>query len=102
MTIRVRAWPPLWQTGGPHPGRPADLPVRGSWRLMKSAFRIDSTLTLVVLAVLIAGCFLVLQPFLTAIVWAAILCVTMWPLFHAGERLAGRPPRPGRGSRWWR
>jgi predicted PurR-regulated permease PerM len=48
---------------------------------MKSVFRIDSTLTLVVLAILIVGCFLVLQPFLTAIVWAAILCVTMWPLF---------------------
>ena len=48
---------------------------------MKSAFRIDGTLTLVVLAILIVGCFLVLQPFLTAIVWAAILCLTMWPLF---------------------
>jgi len=49
---------------------------------MKSAFRFDSTLTLVVLAILIVGCFLVLQPFLTAIVWAAILCTTMWPLFR--------------------
>ena len=48
---------------------------------MKSAFRIDSALTLVVLSVLIVGCFLVLQPFLTAIVWAAVLCATMWPLF---------------------
>ena len=48
---------------------------------MKPTFRIDQTLTLVVLTVLIAGCFLVLQPFLSAIVWAAILCATMWPLF---------------------
>ena len=48
---------------------------------MKTTFRIDNTLTLVVLAILIIGCFLVLQPFLTAIVWAAILCATMWPLF---------------------
>lgn len=53
---------------------------------MKTTLRIDQTLTLVVLAVLIAGCFLVLQPFLTAIVWAAILCATMWPLF---ERTSG-------------
>jgi len=53
---------------------------------MKSTFRIDSALTLVVLAFVIFGCFLVLQPFLTAIVWAAILCATLWPLF---ERLTG-------------
>jgi predicted PurR-regulated permease PerM len=59
---------------------------------MKPALRIDSTLTLVVLAILILGCFLVLQPFLTAIVWAAILCVTMWPLFvHVTRWLGGRP-----------
>ena len=59
---------------------------------MKSTFRIDSTLTFVVLAILIAGCFLVLQPFLTAIVWAAILCVTMWPLFtRVSAWLGGRP-----------
>ena len=38
-------------------------------------------LTLAVLALLIVGCFLVLQPFITAVVWAAILCVTSWPLF---------------------
>ena len=47
---------------------------------MKSTLRIDGALTLAVLAILITGCFLVLQPFLTAIVWAAILCATMWPL----------------------
>ena len=38
--------------------------------------RLDQTITLVVLAVLIAGCFLVLQPFMTAILWAGILCAT--------------------------
>jgi len=43
--------------------------------------RIDQMLTLSVLALLIVGCFLVLQPFITALVWAAILCVTAWPLF---------------------
>jgi predicted PurR-regulated permease PerM len=56
---------------------------------MKSAFRIDNALTFVVLAGLIAGCFLVLQPFLTAIVWAAILCATMWPLFVRVTRWLG-------------
>jgi len=58
---------------------------------MKAPFRIDSTLTLVVLALLIAGCFLVLQPFLTAILWAAILCATLWPAFEGLKRwLRGR------------
>ena len=47
---------------------------------MKSTPQIDRTLTLVVLALLIAGCFLVLRPFVTAIIWAAILCATIWPL----------------------
>jgi predicted PurR-regulated permease PerM len=53
--------------------------------------RIDQALTLSVLAMLIAGCYFVLQPFLTALVWAAILCTTTWPLYlrlHA--RLHGR------------
>jgi predicted PurR-regulated permease PerM len=56
---------------------------------VRARFRIDSTLTLAVLALLIAGCFLVLQPFLTAIVWAAILCATMWPLFVRVSRWMG-------------
>ena len=43
-------------------------------------------LTLAVLALLIVGCFLVLQPFITALVWAAILCVTSWPLFSRLRR----------------
>jgi predicted PurR-regulated permease PerM len=55
------------------------------------ASRIDQVLTLAVLAMLIIGCYFVLQPFLTALVWAAILCTTTWPLYlrlHA--RLGGR------------
>lgn len=60
--------------------------------------RIDQTLTLVVLAVLIVGCFFVLRPFMTALAWAAILCTTTWPLFlrlkaalrgHAGLAAGG-------------
>jgi predicted PurR-regulated permease PerM len=58
---------------------------------MKSTPQIDRTLTLVVLALLIAGCFLVLRPFLTAIIWAAILCATIWPLYlRLRNRLKGR------------
>ena len=47
---------------------------------MAKASRIDRTITLVVLAVLVGGVVLVLQPFLSAIVWAAILAATMSPI----------------------
>ena len=29
----------------------------------------------------VAGCYLVLQPFLTAVLWAVVLCCTTWPVF---------------------
>ena len=52
----------------------------------------DQAITLVVLAVLVVGVFLVLQPFLSAIVWAAMLAATTWPVFAwLRRRLAGRP-----------
>ena len=58
---------------------------------LKPFSRLDQTITLVVLAVLIAGCFLVLQPFLTAILWAGILCATTWPLYQRlVKRMRGR------------
>ena len=54
-------------------------------------FRIDQALTLAVLAMLIIGCYFVLQPFLTALVWAAILCTTTWPIYlRLAARLRGR------------
>ncbi|HEX6945414.1 MAG TPA: AI-2E family transporter [Casimicrobiaceae bacterium] len=52
--------------------------------------RIDRTLTLVVLAVLVSGVYLVLRPFLSAIVWAAILAATTWPLYEWMERRTHR------------
>jgi predicted PurR-regulated permease PerM len=58
---------------------------------MRPTAQIDRTLTMVVLALLIAGCFFVLQPFLTAILWALILCATIWPLFlRLRDSLRGR------------
>ena len=50
----------------------------------------DQAITLVVLAVLVAGVYLVLEPFLSAIVWAAILAATDL----AALRLDGEPRRP--------
>jgi predicted PurR-regulated permease PerM len=51
------------------------------------AARIEQWITLAVLAVLIAGCYLVLQPFLTALIWALVLCCTTWPAFMALQRV---------------
>jgi predicted PurR-regulated permease PerM len=48
---------------------------------------IDRALALVALSLIIVGCFLVLRPFLTAILWAAILAITLYPLY---ERLLKR------------
>ncbi len=53
--------------------------------------RIDRTITLAVLAILVVGVFLVLQPFLSAIVWAAILAATTWPMFHWLDNRFGNP-----------
>jgi predicted PurR-regulated permease PerM len=51
----------------------------------------DQTITLVVLAVLVVGVYLVIQPFLSAIVWAAVLAATTWPIFTwLRRRLSGR------------
>lgn len=53
----------------------------------------NKRLARIVLVTLLAlGCFLILQPFVAAILFAAILCVTTWPL-HGWllARLGGRP-----------
>jgi len=49
--------------------------------MRKPATRIDQALTMIVLLVLIVGCLLVLQPFLSALAWAVILCTTTWPAY---------------------
>src|SRR5258708_10792317 len=72
----------------PHP--PASIlseppyvpPVKSS-----ATARIEQWITLVVLAVLVGGCYLVLQPFLTAVILAIILCCTTWPVFTGLQRV---------------
>jgi predicted PurR-regulated permease PerM len=52
---------------------------------------VEQWITLTVLVVLIAGCYLVLAPFLSAVLWAIILCCTTWPVFNHLQRvLRGR------------
>src|SRR6185503_19313861 len=53
--------------------------------------RFEQHARVVAVALLALGCFLVIQPFLGAIIFAAILCFSTWPLFVATrERLGGR------------
>ncbi|MDH4180600.1 MAG: AI-2E family transporter [Betaproteobacteria bacterium] len=53
---------------------------------MQPSERIDQTLALAGLALIIVGCYLVLRPFLTGLLWAVILVVTLWPMNHALRR----------------
>lgn len=55
--------------------------------------RIEQIIQIVAIAVLVIGCFMVLRPFLAAILAAAILCFSTWPLQQLLERWAG-------GRRW--
>jgi predicted PurR-regulated permease PerM len=43
--------------------------------------RIEQIIALVALALLVLGVFFVLRPFLSAILWAIILCFSTWPLY---------------------
>jgi predicted PurR-regulated permease PerM len=53
--------------------------------------RFEQYARITAIALLVIGCFLVLQPFMGAILFAGILCFSTWPLFVAlRERLGGR------------
>ena len=43
--------------------------------------RFDNLAQLAVIFILVAGCFLVLRPFLAATLLAAVICVSTWPLY---------------------
>ena len=49
--------------------------------------KIEQWITLTVLALLVIGCYLVLQPFLSAVLWAIVLCCATWPAFIGLKRL---------------
>jgi predicted PurR-regulated permease PerM len=54
---------------------------------MNSTLRTDQILAFGILLLLIVGCFLVLSPFLTDLLWAAVLTFSSWRLY---ERLRAR------------
>lgn len=51
--------------------------------------RLERGIAIALLAGLFIGCFLVLRPFVAAILWAAILAYATWPAFLAVERRLG-------------
>lgn len=50
---------------------------------------IESLFAAAALSFLAIGCFLVLRPFLSALMWAVILCYASWPAYHWLERRLG-------------
>jgi len=48
---------------------------------------IDRWIALLVLVIIVVGCFFVLAPFLTAMMWAFILCCATWPVFLRARKL---------------
>ena len=60
---------------------------------MSTAKNIEQLIALSLLVLLIIGSYLVLRPFVSALLWAALLCYATWPLFlrlnrELGERRA--------------
>jgi len=51
--------------------------------------RIEQIIQLVASAALVIGCLMVLKPFLTALLSAAILCFSTWPVYRLIERKLG-------------
>ena len=44
--------------------------------------KLEKNIGLVVLLILLLGCLLVLRPFVSALLWAVVLCSTSWPLYR--------------------
>ena len=60
---------------------------------MSTAKNIEQLIALSLLVLLIIGSYLVLRPFVSALLWAALLCYATWPIFlrlnrELGERRA--------------
>ncbi|MDH3638824.1 MAG: AI-2E family transporter [Gammaproteobacteria bacterium] len=59
--------------------------------MLTSQDRIEQIAQIAAVAVLVLGCMMVLRPFVTAMLWAAILCFSTWPAFlWVRGRLGGR------------
>jgi predicted PurR-regulated permease PerM len=55
----------------------------------KPQSNLEQNLGRVILLVLMIGCLIVLRPFVSALLWAVVLCVSSWPVYHRLLRLVG-------------
>jgi predicted PurR-regulated permease PerM len=44
--------------------------------------KLEQSIGWIVLLVLLAGCLIVLRPFVSALLWAVVLCVSSWPVYR--------------------
>jgi predicted PurR-regulated permease PerM len=56
---------------------------------MNSGTRVEQIAAVTFLVLLLAGCFVVLQPFVSALLWALILTFSTWPIYAWAERMLG-------------
>lgn len=72
------------------PPRPSSIPSGDSERIITRAeLRAEQWIGFAALALLLIGCFVVVRPFLTAILWAVILAYSTWPVFVRIQRATG-------------
>ncbi|HEX9444173.1 MAG TPA: AI-2E family transporter, partial [Candidatus Binatia bacterium] len=56
---------------------------------MNTGTRVEQIAGLAFLILLLAGCFVVLRPFLSAILWALVISFSTWPVYAWVERRLG-------------
>lgn len=56
---------------------------------MKKEIPTEQIVGLTILAILVIGCFIILRPFISAVIWAVILSFTTWPLYRRIESFIG-------------
>ena len=56
---------------------------------MRQGDTLERRIAGLLLLALAVGCLVVLRPFLSALLWAAILCASTWPIYARVERLLG-------------
>lgn len=54
---------------------------------MRTESRIEQVATIASIIFLVVGCFVVLRPFVSALMWAAILCYVTWPVYIRLENM---------------
>ncbi|MFO7536417.1 MAG: AI-2E family transporter [Kiritimatiellia bacterium] len=57
---------------------------------MKTELRIEQLVVVAAIALLSLGCFMVLRPFISSLLWAGIICYSTWPFFSRITNALGK------------